>query len=102
MLDRKAIEDSIIHSGHTDPLERFRDHLGDLLQIHMENLYEGSAPEWGSLFLIGSQYVCGEKSAERSFMRFLIKISPAQEEGEAGEETLILELSVRKALAYAR
>lgn len=57
---------------------------------------EADCPQdWPSIFLIGSQYVSGEKSVKKSSMRLNLRISPDEGEHPAAE-TFILQLSVER------
>lgn len=91
-------EDSTRPSDYTDLLSRLSGQLQDLLLIHYEHSLlksETDCPqELGSLYLTELQYVYGEKSAEKSCMRFNVTLDP-EKAGSAAAVTLILELSVR-------
>lgn len=93
MLELNTTDDDTTPPA-TDLLERLQDQLHDLLIIAHQAAY--SDPQSVSTYLHGFQYVSGVKSAERSYMRFTVKLSPSEEAGHAAEETLTLELSVRR------
>lgn len=82
----------------SDLLSRLSDQLHDLLLIHYEHSLLKSEtdcpPEYGSLFLTELQYAYGEKSVERSCMRFNVTLDPVKAGSDAAVH-LTLELSVR-------
>lgn len=97
MSEAVQIEENSIHWDSSDPLELLQGQLQDLLLIHLRGTlldYHRASP---SIYLHACQYVCGENSAARSFMRFDIKTSPSKEEADhPGAVTLTLELSVKQ------
>jgi len=81
----------------SSPLALLQEQLADLLLIHWQTKYghkANSRSECPSLYLIKSQYASGEKSAEKSSMRFALRVSPEDREHVAAE-TLSLEFIVR-------
>lgn len=84
-------DDTIQHS--IGPLERLRDQLGDLLLIHYEVC--GINIPSVSTYLKELQYVCGEKSVAKSYMRFKVLIGPGGPVHDA-DEIFTVELSVKR------
>lgn len=94
MSDPILITELTTRYSSEGPLGQLHGALQDLLLIHHQSGY--SEPELLSTYLHGSRYVSGEKSAERSCMRYIVSVSPTEEAGHAAEETFTLELSVRR------
>lgn len=86
----KQTDGVITLSDYEDLRAPFRDQLHDLLLIH----YEISRPSHNSIYLKEWRYVHGEKSAERSCMRFLVNLGESLETSK-DDVILTLELSVR-------
>lgn len=84
-------------------LGQLNEHLGDLILAHWQGqsetkpLSEHLERASVSLHLIGLEYVCGERSGARSYMRFDLLVKP---EGPGHvAETFTLECVVRQGIA---
>lgn len=91
-------EIDITPQGYYDPHQLLHEALRALLLHHSA---QGLCPDlqspqdWPSIYLIGSQYVSGEKSVRKSCMLLNLRISPDEVEHPAAE-TFTLQLSVER------
>lgn len=100
MSSRRSIEDNS-DLAELSPLARLHVQLEDLLRIHVENTYAGSLPQSASLNLTGLQYVYGEKSVEKSCMRFIVKLSPEVQGAKLDDVIVSLEFVAKKDKTHA-